>query len=165
LTHVREPLSFPRAITKIAAVLDYPAMARAVGRGERLMRKWSHPTSGAFPTLAQAVLLDQAYVAAGGDGMPLLEAYAQQLDVAIGREIACQLALSAAVAVAAKEFGEAVAASLAVARPGALNQGAVFHALNESEEASAAMAVVVRHLTSFLPGGAGSPGEAVGGTQ
>jgi len=165
LTLAREPLSFPRAITKIAAVIDYPDMARVIGRSESLTRKWSHPARKAFPTLAQAVAIDGAYVAAGGDGTPLLEAYAQQLDVAIGREIACQLALSAAVAVAAKEFGEAVAASLAVARPGAPNQGAVFHALNESEEASAAMAVVVRHLTSFLPGGAGSPGEAPGGTQ
>ncbi|MDH4743135.1 hypothetical protein OMP43_03780 [Sphingomonas sp. CBMAI 2297] len=146
-------------------MVDYPDMARIVARSERLVRKWSHPTAEAYPTLMQAVTLDSAYVAAGGDGTPLHEVYSRMLDIELGRQITCQLALSAAIAVAAREFGEAVAASIAVTRPGNPDPRAIYVALSENEEACEAMAVVTRHLTALLPNGAGPIGEAKGEPQ
>ena len=119
MTIVREPLSFPNATTRVAAVLGYPAMARVAGRSERLVRKWSHPSSKAYPTIEHALALDAAHIAAGGVGSPYLETFAQLLDQEVGRQIACRIALSEEIADVAHEVGDLVATALAVTRPGA----------------------------------------------
>jgi hypothetical protein len=162
MTLARAPLTFPNAITRIAAVLGFDGMAGIIGRSQRLVRKWSHPQARAYPTLAQAVALDAAYAAAGGDGAPLLETYSQLLDMEIGRQAASRIALNASIATAARECGEAVAHGLAVGQPGS-GAREVHRAIAEAEQAHTAMAVVVRRLSNFLTGSAGLPAENGGG--
>lgn len=164
MTLAREPLTFSKAISTIAGKIDYPSMAQIVDRSERLVRKWSHPQSNAHPTVAQGVALDLAYIEAGGDTAPISETYLQLLDRGIGERMANRLALTAAVASAVKESGDAFAAVLAVTHPGA-GPREVHRAEHELEEAQSAMAVVGRRLSSFHPLGAGPSGETVGGTQ
>ena len=164
MTLARQPLTFPNAVTKISLVLGFAGMAKIVGRGERLVRKWSHPQSTAHPTVAQGVALDAAYVGAGGDCAPISETYLHLLDREICERVASRLELTAAAAKAVKETGEAVAAVLAVTHP---NAGAreVHFAEGQLEEAQSAMAVVGRRLTSFHSPGAGPGVEALGGSQ
>ena len=164
MTLVRDPLTFSKAISTIAGRIDFPAMAAIVGRSERLVRKWSHPQSNAHPTVAQGVALDLAFIEAGGETAPISETYLQLLDRGIGERVASRLALTVAVATAAKENGEAIAAVLAVTHPGA-GPREIHRAEHVLEEAQSAMAVVGRRLSSFHPLGAGPSGESVGGTQ
>jgi hypothetical protein len=164
MTLRRDPVTFQHALTRIAALLTVAGMARVVRRSERLVHKWMHPHAGAYPTLNQALALDAAFAAAGGDGAPILETYAQQLDNELGRQVASRIALANDLATAAKECGEAIAHGLAVSQPGSGPREA-HRALGEAEEARSAMAVVVRRLSSFLPLGAGPRGETMGGTQ
>jgi hypothetical protein len=173
LTLARDPLTFQHALTRIGAVLTTAEMARVVRRSERLVHKWMHPDERAAPTLFQALALDMAYAAAGGDGAPILETYAQQLESELGRQVASTIALSSALAVAAKECGEAIAHGLAASQPGS-GPRVAHQAVVQAVEAQSAMAVVVRRLSSlartplraiaFLPLGAGPRGETVGGT-
>jgi hypothetical protein len=164
VTIPREPLSFPNATTRIAAVLGYGAMAGIAGRSERQVRKWSHPELADCPTIAQALALDAAHIAAGGQGSPFLETFAQLLNQEVGRQIACRVALTEEIGEVAKEVGDFVAAALALASPTAGSREA-HRAMGEFEEASSAMAVAGRRLSSFLPSGAGPGAENLGGAQ
>lgn len=164
MTLARDALTFPKAVSTIAALIGYPQMAVIVGRSQRLVRKWSHPTASAHPTVAQGVALDAAYVEAGGGSAPISETYLQLLDREISDRVANRLALNVAIATAAKESGEAIAAALAVTQPGA-GPREVHRAETEVEEAQSAMAVVGRHLSSFHSPGAGPGVEALGGSQ
>jgi len=163
VTLARDPLTFPDAITRIADHIGYDVAARAVGKSERLIRKWTHPRSAAFPSLMQALNLDAAFMAAGGDGAPILETYARLFDIEAGTTIACHLSLASAVAVAAREHGEAIEHTLQVAHPNASDRD-VMRAIGSTEEASSAMAVVTRRLSAFLRRGAGPGREYRGGT-
>jgi len=129
-------------------------MAAIVGRSERLVRKWSHPLAKAHPTVAQGVALDAAFVEAGGECAPISDTYLQLLDREVSERVANRLALTVAVATAAKESGEAIAAALAVTHPGA-GPREVHRAETEIEEAQSSMAVVGRHLSNFHTHGAG----------
>ncbi|MEG3182103.1 hypothetical protein [Sphingomonas sp. LT1P40] len=162
MTLARDPLTFAEAVSRIADRIGYSAAARLVGRSERLVRKWSHPTSRAFPTLDQGLRLDAAFMADGGDGAPILETYARLFDLAAGTTLACHLSLASAVAVAAREHGEAIEESLKIAHPGASERD-VRRAIGSTEEASSAMAVVTRRLSAFLRFGAGPGREHRGG--
>lgn len=164
MTLARDPLTFPKAISTIAGVLGYPRMAEIVSRSERLVRKWSHPLAKAHPTVAQGVTLDAAFVEAGGESAPISETYLQLLDREVSERVANRLALTVAVATAAKESGEAIAAALAVTNPGT-GPREVHRAETELEEAQSSMAVVGRHLSIFHTLGAGPRAETVGGSQ
>jgi len=162
MTLRRDPLTFQHALTRIAATLTVAEMARVVRRSERLVHKWMHPMARAYPTIEQALALDTAFAAAGGEGAPLLETYAQQIDNRLGQQVASRIALAGELATAAKECGEAIAHGLAVAQPGSGPREA-HRALSETEEAKSAMAVVVRRISSFLSPGAAPGREATGG--
>jgi hypothetical protein len=164
MTKVRAPLTFAQAITRIAGVLGWPAMARLTGRTERTVRYWSEDDQDGCPTLNHAFKLDLAYRAAGGEGAPILESYAAQLDVAAADLPACRTDLTTTVGLVAREVGEAVYHALAVAAPGA-SPAMVHRAIIESEEAQGHLSALVRRLASFLnPAGVAGPGTR-GGAQ
>lgn len=165
MTKVVAPLTFEHAIRRIAAVLAYPEMARVVRRSASLVRKWSDPTSGKSPSLGQAVAIEAAYRAAGGDGSPILEAFAFQLDQVVVEQSACQRALANEIAHFAKECGDAIAVGIAITQPGAVSPSSVHHALVEAEQARSAAGTFIGRLKSFLPRGAGPFGESTGGAS
>jgi len=163
MTKVVAPLTFPHAIRRVAAVLDYPEIARIVRRSPSLARKWSDPATRKSPSLDQALAIEAAYRAAGGDGSPILEAFGFQLDVMIVEQSACQRELADELAVFAKECGEALAVGIAITQPGAVSPSSVHHALVEAEQARRAAGTFIGRLKSFLPRGAGPLGESAGG--
>ncbi len=119
MTKRRPPCSFENALTKIAGIIGWPRAAQIVGQAERTVRNWSDPDTGAGINLDAALALDVAYQAAGGDGTPILQCYVTRLQADTRDALFSSDAIAHAAARTAKEGGEAVAAAIAAARPGA----------------------------------------------
>jgi len=159
MTNVRAPLTFAQAVTRIAGVVHFKECARIVRRSVRAVRYWSEEEKPGCPTLVQAIALDLAYRRAGGEGAPIFESYAAQLDVAIADEIACRNQLLAMIGTAAAECGEAYKHALVVAAPG-VTPAQVHRAITETEEAAGVMSALLRSLTRFLkPAGVAGSGS------
>jgi hypothetical protein len=106
-----------------------------VGRSERLVRMWSDPDADSEISIIDALRLDKAFLAAGGDHAPLHRVYAFQIDLEASTGDLCMTRAAASVA---KESGEAVAALI----DAALNPSdaqARRRARKEGEEALAAL--------------------------
>ncbi len=162
MTDLRLPSTFAHAVTRIAGLLRWDGAAAVVGRRERSVRRWSEPRGVAHLSIEAALALDAAWAAAGGEGAPLLEAYAAQLELTVAARTACHRSLADELATAMTEDGEAAAAALAIILPGA-TPNAIHRALLQADEAETAWSAVKRRLASFLKPGAG-PGNP-GGTQ
>lgn len=135
MTKRRDPASFADAVTKIAGRLTYAGAAAAAKCSERTVRNWSDPGTRTMPSLADALRLDTAYMAAGGAKPPLMSVYALKLQIA-GEAPADVHAIAEATGKAARESGEGVAALVAASRPGATKferQAARREALEASE--------------------------------
>lgn len=107
MTKRRDPLTYHRALTKIAAVIGWDHCGAICGVTEKSVRNWSDPDVDAEIRLIDAERLDRACLAANGS-TPFLEVYGLRLDVAAHQSAALDVAEMAAAA--AKETGEAVAA-------------------------------------------------------
>ncbi|GMM59892.1 hypothetical protein [Novosphingobium pituita] len=135
MTKRRDPLTFHRALTVIAGRIGWDKCAMIVGRSERLVRMWSDPDADSEISIIDALRLDKAFLAAGGDHAPLHRVYSFQVDL---ETAAGDLCMTRAAASVAKESGEAVAALL----DAALNPDdaqALRRARKEGEEALAAL--------------------------
>ncbi|MDB5690284.1 MAG: hypothetical protein JWL91_2160 [Sphingomonas bacterium] len=155
MTKVRAPLTFAQAVTRIAGLVGWDEACRIVGRAERTVRLWSEPDQGGSCTLDQARDLDAAYRAAGGDGAPLLDAYAFQLEVQVVHRVACRQELANEIEEVSRETGEAIALSIAILNPAA-TPAQHHRALAEVDQAHGKMAKLRRRITSFLAVGAPS---------
>jgi len=49
MTHLRAPLTFPAAMTRVAGVIGWPACAKMAARRERTVRYWSEDRCKATP--------------------------------------------------------------------------------------------------------------------
>ncbi len=145
MTKRRDPLSFELALTRIAGLIGWTAAAKLLGQSERTVRNWSDPDTGAGINLDAALKLDVAYQAAGGDGTPMFDCYATRLQVETRAALWSSDALAAFAATSAKEGGEAIAASINAARPGASTADKVI-AEREIEESIAALHDTLRCL-------------------
>lgn len=154
MTKRRIPGTWPAAVTQIAEHLGVRHAARAAGVGERTIYKWSDPDMATTPTLAQAVALDRAYIAAGGAAMPLLECYGRMVDPAAADPAACPHALVIEIAEVAREAGEAVSFSLIASQPD-VSRAAMLRAMQETHEAAQAVSSLSRRLRSIFRRGAG----------
>lgn len=121
MTKRRAPLSIDAALARIAGQLTggWEAMAQIADRKERTVRNWGDPDTPEDIPLPKAIALDLAYQAAGGEGSPLFESYAFQLELAEVTRFADRIALGRKAAAAMKEGGEAHAALILAAQPGA----------------------------------------------
>jgi hypothetical protein len=122
MTKQRAPLTFERALTRIADVLDWPKIAEIAGKDVRTVRNWSDPDTSAGVTLDVALRLDVAYRAAGGEGAPLFQCYGLRLEADTATACADQRDLADTAAIAAKEAGEAISATIVAAQPGATRE-------------------------------------------
>lgn len=113
MTKRREPLTFHRALTVIAARIGWDKCAMLVGRGERLVRLWSDPEADSEISIIDALRLDKAFMAAGGDHGPFHQVFTVQLELAARDGVNEDLAIAAGKA--AKESGEAVNALIEAA--------------------------------------------------
>lgn len=164
MTKPRVPHSWAYAATRVAGRLGHDAAAIVVGRSIRLIERWTTPGDKRLPSLDQALALDAAYLADGGEEAPFMAAYAAQLDIVVAQATACHQSLIEDAAHAARETGDAVASALAVARPGASPRD-VHRAVVEAQEMESAAGRLLRRLISFLPPGAGPGAGKTGGSQ
>ncbi|HEX8402261.1 MAG TPA: hypothetical protein VF628_11220 [Allosphingosinicella sp.] len=122
MTKVRPPLTFELALTRVAGLLGWDRSAEILGVAERTVRDWSDPDTvplaGRALCVEDCIHLDVAYRAAGGDGAPLLSCYALLFETELTTS-ADNGALVRHIARAAKETGEALAASVLASAPGA----------------------------------------------
>lgn len=164
MTKLRTPLTFADAMTRVAGVIGWAEACRITGRADRTARAWSDPETRTVPPVDQAMALDAAYLAAGGEGAPFLDAYMFQLDVTRERQEACRHSLVAEVATLSRELGEAIAATLSVSLSNASPRD-VHRAFAEVTQAAAALDAVQRRLASFLPSTTGSAAGNTGGSN
>lgn len=121
MTHRRAPLSVEQALQRIAGQLPggIEAMAEIAQRQPGTVRNWMNPERDEQVSLEAAIELDLAYQAEGGTGAPLFEAYSTRLQLAEAARFADRHCLLDHAHGVAKEAGEAIAAIVAAARPGA----------------------------------------------
>lgn len=162
MTHLRAPLTFPAAMTRVAGVIGWPACAKIAARRERTVRYWSEDSCKATPPVALALGFDAAYRAAGGDGAPFLDAFAHQLQLEIEQQDACRRQLAEAISEASSESGDAIAAAVALTVTNASPLQAL-RALAEAEQAHSAFGRLIRRLSLFLPSDKGSAAGNAGG--
>lgn len=163
MTKLRAPLTFAQATARVAGLVTYATMAQITRRKERAVRYWSEPDCKSAPTVLQALALDAAYRAAGGEDAPFLDTYALLLDVELQSQAACRVELATEIAETARECGEAIATSIAVASSNA-SPRATMRAVAEAEQAHSRTGALLRRLMSFLPAGAGPAASKSGGT-
>jgi len=132
MTKRREPLTYHRALTRVAALIGWDRCGAICGVGERAVRNWSDPDTETEIRMLDAERLDRAFLAAGGDHAPFLQVYSLRLEVA-ARE-AARMDVANAAAQAAKETGEAISALVLAASPDASPE-ARRAARQEAEEA------------------------------
>jgi len=119
MTKIRDPLTFEDAIVQITKALGWEAAAAVVGKGVRLLGYWSDPDDDREPSLSQALKLDAAYRSkTGGEGAPLLAAYAYRLELD-GLQVPNGAGLVELAAHSCTEVGEALGALMKCTRPGA----------------------------------------------
>lgn len=162
MTKRRQPLTFADAVTRVVGHLTYSEAARISGRSERLVYTWTAPDNAASPSLDQALALEAAYRATGGDGAPILEAYGFLLNVTTVAQSSSQRAFSSDIASMARECGEAIASGIMLTGPGAA-PAQVHHAMVEAEQARSAIGSFIGRLKGFLPQANGTSGESNGG--
>lgn len=112
MTKRRDPFTFHRALTIIAAQIGWDQCAMITGVGERQVRNYSDPDAASEISILDANRLDKAFLAAGGDHAPFGQVYNALLDIAVA-ETDADLVMAAASA--AKESGEAVSAMIEAA--------------------------------------------------
>lgn len=150
MTQLRAPRTYDEAMTRIAGAIGWDEACRLTGRRLRSVRYWAQPSCKTVPSIAQAQSLDAAYIAAGGQGSPFLDAFEFQLGVQVQRQEACTRELLNEIAVASREFGEAMAAAIRVTQSNASPLD-VHKAFAEVEQAAGAIDALMRRLSSFLP--------------
>lgn len=153
MTKLRPPLSVGAALARIAGLIpgDYAEMARLTGkRGDSLVRAWGDPARRERIPLEDAITLDLAYRRAGGQGAPLFECYGAKLDAEGVSWFADEIALARHAATLIRECGDAEAAVVLAAQPGATARDRQ-HALREIEEAIGVLASARLMLAGAAP--------------
>lgn len=121
MTKLRPPVSAEDALTRVAGVITWEAVAAIAGQSDRTVRNWSdpdtRPTAEDAITLAVALKLDVAYRTAGGQGAPMLHYLATRLEADCLAAAPDCAAIALAAATAAKESGEAIAAAITASLP------------------------------------------------
>lgn len=124
MTKVKAPMSIDAALARIAGQFPdgYKDLARIVDRHESTIRAWGNDDKPDQQiSLPLAIALDIAYVREGGEGRPLFETYALQVNVAREKAFASETALARRACILIREGAQAneavVLASLPFATP------------------------------------------------
>lgn len=151
MTKTRPPLTFELGLTRIAGLIGWDRVAALAGQEERTVRNWSDPDTGPSAEqipLGTSLRLDAAYRAAGGPDAPMLDCYALRFATELGGCGHDLSELAMRIADAAKEGGEALAAAIRAALPGASDEQ-LARAILEFQESISAKTDVVEALTAI----------------
>jgi hypothetical protein len=111
MTKLREPLTYERTLTNVAALIGWDRCAAICGvRSVEAVRLWGDPDCETQIRMIDAERLDRAYVDHGGDHRPFYRLYGLRADIADRDPPDHNLAALAGQA--AKESGEAIAAMI-----------------------------------------------------
>lgn len=143
MTKARHPLTFHRALTRVAGMIGWDGAAEECGVADRTVRNWSDPDADAEISLRDALRLDIAYQRAGGRGAPLFECYALRLETEGVPVHADADDLVSASASTAKEAGEAVSALIHASRRSA----SMADRRDARREAEEAIVALTKHIT------------------
>ena len=121
MTKRRAPLTFDAALARIAGQLPegWDEMGRTTGTTASYLRACGDPDRREKLAIADAIALDLAFAAAGGEGHPLYDAYGAQLELAEATHFAGRFSLLRRAATLIKEGGEAHAAIARLCLPDA----------------------------------------------
>jgi hypothetical protein len=146
------PLTFDAALARIAGHLrgGWAEMAQVAERKERTVRNWGDPDTPEDVPAGAMLKLDLAYQAAGGQGAPLFEAYANQLDLAEAARFADRHELLARAERLIREGGEGHAALVRACQPRATERDRA-NAFRELSEAFAEFKPLLALLSPDAP--------------
>lgn len=158
MTHPREPLTTEQAFDKVVGDLKIERAAAVIGREKHYLRAISNPASDQRLTLDDALALDGAYAAEVEPGhYPIFESYRLRLALAEQTAIRDAVELGQHAARCALENGQACAAMIEAALPGA-SLATLRRAITELEEsrsenagAIGAIQEVIRRRLAELP--------------
>ncbi|SFR79696.1 hypothetical protein [Sphingomonas jatrophae] len=145
MTKPLQPLTFENALARIASLIGWASCAQITGASERTVRSWSERDIPGRVRLDAALALDSAWIAAGGDGAPLLECYALRVEADSVAVRACTDALRRHAIDVIRANADAEAALVAATAPGATAADFIV-AEREVEEAHSELAGVLPHL-------------------
>lgn len=153
----RPPLSTAQALARIEGQLPggIEEMARITNRSVSLVRAWSDQDRRENIPLDDAIALDLAFQAAGGEGAPLADSYVFRLELAGLERFSDRFELLQRVGHVVREGGEAHAALIRACQPGA-GPNERRDALREAVEAQEALKPVIAALED-LPAEPGQP--------
>lgn len=115
MTKEREPLTYERALTTIAALIGWDICASTCGLAERTIRKLSEPDLERNISLVDAERLDRAFIDRGGNHAPFHRTFALRLGLPDSEPLSSSEALAQAAAIVAKESGDATSALIKAA--------------------------------------------------
>lgn len=164
MTKLRAPFTFNNAVTRVAGLIGWPEVARITGRAERTVRDWSDPAKRTVAPIDQALELDLAYRAAGGEDSPFHDAFTFLLGARRDQQEACVRQLVREVSDASTEFGQAMAACLTLVSSNVSPLNA-HRALAETQEVAQCIELLLRRLASFLPSHADADAGMNGGNH
>jgi len=138
---------FPAAVERIKTLLGAKKMAALVGKSERRVYFWMEEGSDYIPSVRDCLTLDAAFIQAGGKHPPIFDAYEEML-AAIADERPCPDDLRPALADAARECGEAIAAACALGPDATEEQHRTAH--REISEGITSLAELSRQVLASL---------------
>jgi hypothetical protein len=158
MTKLRPPLSIEQAVLLVAASIGFDEVERIIGRRESTVRSYGDPDRPEQISLRDAIALDRAFAAAGGDGHPFHHVFCHELELPAAATAPNKGAIARLAAIAAKESGEANAALLNAVGPGGTATD-IEIARRELEESVAAQRNTLAALGAGPGGSVQSGGE------
>lgn len=149
MTKVRAPVTIENALRALLGRLQLEDAATITGREAGYLHSMTDPDKPGQITVRDVLLLDLEAHKRFGEGFPLFEAIGRMLESTAGERFADQAAIARVTADFAKESGDAVAASIAAAMPGA-GVRELEAALREAEEADQKADAQIAVLRSAL---------------
>lgn len=149
MTKPRHPLSEHHAVKLVIDHLGLAEAARHVRRHARTVSSWSDVDRTENIPLKAALLLDKAYLAAGGNHPPIGCVYMAELRAHAAAAYFGAMGRAELAARAALEGGEATAACL-YAYAGEARLGSLLEAERETEEAIVAYAATLHDIRRQL---------------
>jgi hypothetical protein len=156
-----DPFTFAWAARCTIDLIGNAKASALVGKSEDTLSAWKHRTNPRWPRIDQALALDLAYAAAGGDGLPFLDSFQALANQARESE-ACWIKFAADCAALSKDQGEFNAAAFNVMLPGATQRDAD-RCMVEVQEVMTRAGAIVRRIKSICRWGAGSRSQMSGG--
>ena len=149
MTKRRAPLSIHAALIRVVGQLprDWDEAAEITGKQAGTLRAYADPERREELPVTAAIALDLAYLANGGDGTPIFDAYAQKLDLAELAQFADRIELHRKVVDVVREGGEAHAALVRACQPEATASDRD-RAAHEASQAYAELGRVLSLLTA-----------------